>query len=82
MHFENTIDLSKNKKNYVTSIYYLEGQEEKTLDIYLQVNNVEKLEFTDQEETSKNNKIISFNTLEPTLEEVFLELTKEVSSNV
>jgi hypothetical protein len=58
MHFENTIDLSKNKKNYVTSIYYLEGQEEKTLDIYLQVNNVEKLEFTDQEETSKNNKII------------------------
>ncbi|POZ87867.1 MULTISPECIES: hypothetical protein [Petrotoga] len=57
IHFENTIDLSKNKKNYVTSIYYLEGEEEKTLDIYLQVNNVEKLEFTDQKEISKKNKI-------------------------
>ncbi|MGY4687856.1 hypothetical protein [Petrotoga sp. DB-2] len=57
MHFENTIDLLKNNKNYVTSIYYLEGNEEKTLDIYLQVNNVEKLEFTDQKEFSKKNKI-------------------------
>jgi len=57
IHFENTIDLLKNKKNYVTSIYYLEGEEEKTLDIYLQVNNVEKLEFTDQKEISKENKI-------------------------
>jgi hypothetical protein len=57
IHFENTIYLSKNKKNYVTSIYYLEGKEEKTLDIYLQVNNVEKLEFTDQKEISKKNKI-------------------------
>jgi len=58
MHFENTIDLLKNNKNYVTSIYYLERNEEKTLDIYLQVNNVEKLEFTDQKEISKKNKII------------------------
>ncbi|PNR98131.1 hypothetical protein [Petrotoga olearia] len=57
IHFENTIDLLKNKKNYVTSIFYLEGEEEKTLDIYLQVNNVEKLEFTDQKEISKKNKI-------------------------
>ncbi|POZ90423.1 hypothetical protein [Petrotoga halophila] len=57
MHFENTIDLLKKKKNYVTSIYYLEENEEKTLDIYLLVNNIEKLEFTDQKEISKENKI-------------------------
>jgi len=57
IHFENTIDLLKNKKNYVTSIFYLEEEQEKTLDIYLQVNNVEKLEFTNQKEISKKNKI-------------------------
>jgi len=57
IHFENTIDLLKNKKNYVTSIFYLEGEEEKTLDIYLQVNNVEKLKLTNQKEISKKNKI-------------------------
>lgn len=57
MHFENTIDILKNKKNYVTSIYYLEDDEEKTLDIYLQVNKVEKLEFTNQKDIPKKNKI-------------------------
>jgi len=61
IHFEDTIDLLKNKKNYVTSIYYLEDDEEKTLDIYLQVNNVENLEFTNQKDISKKNKI-TFNT--------------------
>jgi len=57
LHFENTVALVKDRKNYVTSIYYLEGKEEKTLDIYLKVNNIEKLEFTVQKEISKRNKI-------------------------
>ena len=53
-NFEDTVDLSKNQKNYVASIYYLKNGEENVLDIYIQVNDVEKLEF--KEETLPNNE--------------------------
>jgi len=67
----------------LSKIPEIQSLEKKGDKYYLKTDNVNNvmlslIEFADL----KNNKIISFNTLEPTLEEVFLELTKEVSSNV
>lgn len=58
LHFEDTFDLLKMQKNYITSVKCNINDEEKILDIYINVNEVEKLQFKgNKEETSKKNKV-------------------------
>ncbi|RAO98499.1 hypothetical protein PW5551_09570 [Petrotoga sp. 9PW.55.5.1] len=57
MYFEDTIDLNKNKNNYVASITYEDENEEKVLDIYILVNNLEKMKFIEEQESVKKNSI-------------------------
>lgn len=59
LNFEDTFDLLKGQKNYIASVMYNSDEEEKILEIYINVNDVEKLEFVDnKEETFQKNKVV------------------------
>lgn len=58
LYFEDTFDLLKGQKNYIASVMYNVDDAEKILEIYINVNDVEKLEFSgNKEETFQKNKV-------------------------
>ncbi|MDI6643529.1 MAG: ATP-binding cassette domain-containing protein [Methanobacteriaceae archaeon] len=81
----NLVELTFEKPVPLEELYKLDeihNVEIKGDKFYLNTDDVNNLMLALTEYVSlKNNKIISFNTLEPTLEEVFLDVTKEVSSD-
>ena len=81
----NLVELTFEKPVPLEELYKLDeihNVEIKGDKFYLNTDDVNNLMLSLTEYVSlKNNKIISFNTLDPTLEEVFLDVTKEVSSD-
>lgn len=58
LNFEDTFDLLKGQKNYIASVMYNSDEEEKILEIYINVNDIDKLEFVgSKEEPSKENRV-------------------------